>query len=61
MVDAEKTIAPEGSKCEAPGCGAVVGELRVKSGVVHCAHHASWPDSDEGKKFAAHKQIDRGA
>jgi hypothetical protein len=58
MANDKKTPAPEAVRCELDGCGA--GQpLYTTNGLNHCAHHADWPTSKEGRKVIAHREIDK--
>lgn len=55
----EKKATPSAERCEAGGGSCGAGQpLFETNGLIHCEHHASWPESKEGKKAAAVKKID---
>jgi hypothetical protein len=50
--------APDAARCEAGGGSCGAGQPLFKTGgLIHCAHHASWPSSKEGRIAAATNQI----
>jgi hypothetical protein len=52
--------APEATRCEAGGNSCGAGQpLFDTDGLIHCATHAAWPTSKEGRKEIAVRAIDK--
>jgi len=58
--DNKKQPAPDATRCEAGGGSCGAGQpLFTQNGLVFCEHHSSWPESKEGRKEIAVRNIDK--